>query len=252
MPEMLAATFDASGRLDSDVKCVSCGHNLRGLLPTGVCGECGQPVEWALRSPLARARAARLRSAAAWMILITPWLWMPLSWPVAYVAYWRLASPDFSTDGPGSRVIGFVRYGLFALTLVICAVLLLARGPVAVTSRGHPWPSAWLSPCAGPRPRACPGRSPRYRAARCSRIAASAVLRPSVPAPDGIRPGSASFDHPCPNGPVDRSRSAPQYAPRFIVRRAPRGNQPPGVVMKRSRAGLRPRELGHVRLGHDC
>lgn len=36
---------DAQGRIGTDVTCRFCGYNLRGLLPDGLCPECGKPVE---------------------------------------------------------------------------------------------------------------------------------------------------------------------------------------------------------------
>lgn len=36
--------LDADGRLVTDLACIRCGYNLRGLKATGVCAECGNPV----------------------------------------------------------------------------------------------------------------------------------------------------------------------------------------------------------------
>ena len=36
--------LDAASRIDVDLHCLKCGYNLRGLLPSGLCPECGTPV----------------------------------------------------------------------------------------------------------------------------------------------------------------------------------------------------------------
>lgn len=114
---------DADGRLNFDLYCVECGHNLRGLLPTGKCGECGSLVELSMGSgPLAAAPVAwinHVRWGVAAMTLLLPWLWLPLVWPVAWLACWHMTQPD-PTPGP--------RGEWMAVTLRILLVLV----PVAV------------------------------------------------------------------------------------------------------------------------
>lgn len=41
IPMQADIPVDANGRIDIDLKCVSCGYNIRGLLRDGVCPECG-------------------------------------------------------------------------------------------------------------------------------------------------------------------------------------------------------------------
>ena len=36
--------LDINGRIDQDLSCLKCGYNVRGLLPNGVCPECGTPI----------------------------------------------------------------------------------------------------------------------------------------------------------------------------------------------------------------
>lgn len=137
-------TYDASGRLSSDVICALCGHNLRGLAPTGVCGECGQPVEWSLRgSPFGAADPAwigRVRWAAACLTVALPWLWLPLSWPLAYFAYWRLTSPNPSAADSGVWTSVVMRVLLFAPTIAVWIGVCLLLNPLDL------WEWLWLIP----------------------------------------------------------------------------------------------------------
>ncbi len=118
----LRVTFDSTGRLASDVICVFCGHNLRGLLPTGLCGECGQSVERSMRGgALANADPQwvdRLRGGTALLALALPWLWLPLAWPVVWYAGWRMTSPNPAAPAGG----GFARFGLRAMLVVLAAI----------------------------------------------------------------------------------------------------------------------------------
>lgn len=118
-------TFDHAGRVSSTILCVACGYNLRGLLPTGVCTECGQPVVDALRSPLTRSAAARLRQAASVLVGTLPWLWLPLTWPVAFAAYWKLTARDAGAR-TGHTLIVMARYGLFVTMLAAWGLLINA------------------------------------------------------------------------------------------------------------------------------
>jgi hypothetical protein len=45
---------DPGGRLDADRPCLTCGYNLRGLLPSDLCPECANPVFNSLRGELLR------------------------------------------------------------------------------------------------------------------------------------------------------------------------------------------------------
>jgi hypothetical protein len=91
------ALYDAEGRLSSDVYCVCCGHNVRGLLPSGTCTECATPIGWTFRGSYLYANdpewVNRVRSGVACMALTLPWLWFPPAWLVFGFGLWRLSSP---------------------------------------------------------------------------------------------------------------------------------------------------------------
>lgn len=92
-----AAAGPRTGRIPVDLICVQCGHNLRGLLPDGRCGECGAPVLWSRAGGTAGAGdlrwLSRLRSAAETLAWTLPWAWLPLTWPLLAWALWRLGTP---------------------------------------------------------------------------------------------------------------------------------------------------------------
>jgi hypothetical protein len=116
--------FDAAGRLDVDLLCAGCGHNLRGLLPTGACGECGRPVKWTLAGSNIGAAdpawLARVHLGAAMVACLLPWLWVPIVSPFFAWGLWQLTAAD-----PGERGVGqtamhvgfrpFLIWGLSAL-----------------------------------------------------------------------------------------------------------------------------------------
>jgi len=118
--------YDANGRFSSDVLCVCCGHNLRGLLPSAACTECGTPIVWTFRGSHLYANdpgwVNRVRSGVACMALTLPWLWFPAAWLVFGLGLWRLSSPR-----PAPR--GVREVGLLAglrVTLIGATTLLLA------------------------------------------------------------------------------------------------------------------------------
>jgi hypothetical protein len=103
VPPTSAATFsplavDRAGYLTIDVRCAACGHNLRGLSPEGNCPECGWAVVKSLRGNRLCASSAHwvgtLRSGAGLMAAVYPWFWLPLAWPLALVAAWKLTASD--------------------------------------------------------------------------------------------------------------------------------------------------------------
>ncbi len=49
-----AVRLDASGHIDQDCACVSCGYNLRGLDPDRVCPECATPISRSIRGDYLR------------------------------------------------------------------------------------------------------------------------------------------------------------------------------------------------------
>lgn len=124
--------YAADGRLDTDVYCVGCGYNLRGQLPTGVCGECAARVEWSLRgSALYFADpnwVARLRSGVAWLTLVLPWLWVPLSWPVFLIAFWRVTARAPDQRGDVNRLVPL---GLRTLMLALLPIAIIGIGVAA-------------------------------------------------------------------------------------------------------------------------
>ena len=62
---------DADGRVCVDAPCLNCGYNLRTLLTTGLCPECGQPVMPSLRGDLLRFAPPRwVRGLARGTLLI--------------------------------------------------------------------------------------------------------------------------------------------------------------------------------------
>jgi predicted RNA-binding Zn-ribbon protein involved in translation (DUF1610 family) len=65
--------LDADGRLGSELACLSCGYNLRGLLPHEACPECGHSIAESVRargvSSKTFAWLERSRRAMGWMTL---------------------------------------------------------------------------------------------------------------------------------------------------------------------------------------
>lgn len=122
-------SLDPTGRLGCDLACVRCAHNLRGLLPTGACGECGLPVEYSLAgTPLGAADPrwlARQRWGMATFTLALPWLWLPLAWPVAWVACWYLTAPDPSGRERGEGLVVAARMVLVVLATVVGVMIVI-------------------------------------------------------------------------------------------------------------------------------
>lgn len=133
--------LDRAGRMDFDLSCVQCGHNLRGLLPTGICGECGSLVELSMGSgPLAATSLgwiARVRWGIAAMTLLLPWLWLPLVWPVVWLACWHMTEADPSPGRRGEWVAVITRIVLVLLPVPICiwlGVALLEAWPLTMAT----------------------------------------------------------------------------------------------------------------------
>lgn len=120
--------YGADGRLSADLFCLNCGHNLRGLLPSALCGECGTPLKWSLHgSPLNLADPEwldRVRGGVALVSLMLVWVWLPPAWLVIAFGLWHLLSPT----PPGLHAQEFLAAhaprAVAALVAVIVAVLL--------------------------------------------------------------------------------------------------------------------------------
>jgi hypothetical protein len=136
-------SLDGAGRFDSDLSCVQCGHNLRGLLPTGECGECGSPVELSMGGgPLAAISlvwTGRARWGIGTMTLLLPWLWLPLVWPAAWVACWCMTEADPAPGRRGEWIAVTMRIFLILLPVPICiwlGVALIESWPWELSTHG--------------------------------------------------------------------------------------------------------------------
>jgi hypothetical protein len=122
-----AIAYDAAGRLDADVYCVCCGHNLRALPPSGRCGECATPVEWSLRGGEMAAAderwTGRVLGSVQSLLLLGPWVWLPLSWPLIGLAFWGLLAKN--PGSPGRR-----RYLDYLFRAAGVALLLAGLGAI--------------------------------------------------------------------------------------------------------------------------
>lgn len=132
MPADTSQLLDDQGRLEHDAACVGCGYNLRGLLVHGVCTECGRPVLVSLQgSPLEAADprwVRRLSGAAARLLMLLPWFWLPLSWPLAFHAYWQLAGHPPAAPQSEALHTWLLRLLPIALVAVPWLALLLGIG----------------------------------------------------------------------------------------------------------------------------
>lgn len=91
--------FDRDGRLDADLACVLCGHNLRGLRADGRCGECGDPVSNSLLGAALYVADVqwleRVRFGVASLAVIWVWFWLPIVWWLIYAqAVWCITTQD--------------------------------------------------------------------------------------------------------------------------------------------------------------
>jgi hypothetical protein len=138
---------DAEGRIDADLFCATCGHNLRGLEPSGVCTECGSLVEWSLGDGTLRFAdpqwVRKLRTGVTWVMLTLPWLWLPLAWPLFFWGFWRL-----TTRAPQERQVD-AAYGLAAIRAGPPMVLVAALVSIEVVEALQPWSAADFAQFAG-------------------------------------------------------------------------------------------------------
>lgn len=105
--------LDSSGRIDTDVNCVGCEYNLRGLDGEAVCPECGMAVERSLRGD-------RLRFAdPQWVGQLSRG--MTLAWVSLVVAFFSAVILGSSFDLGSDREL-----------LAVVVAGLLVMGPVGV------------------------------------------------------------------------------------------------------------------------
>ena len=102
-PRSTRVRHDADGRLDGDLACVNCGHNLRGLRSVDPCTECGTPIQLSFCGSALNAsdptwvRHQRLGVATISLTMI--WLWLPPAWLVLGYGVWRLTTPKPQVRG---------------------------------------------------------------------------------------------------------------------------------------------------------
>lgn len=128
---------DEDGRIATDLLCAACGHNLRSLKPGGVCTECGSPVKWSLGDGTLRFADPRwvsaVRSGLGWVVLMLPWLWLPLTWPLFFWGLWRLTAraPQDPQEWPP--------FWLLAVRMGPPVVLVAALASVTIVEAVRPW-----------------------------------------------------------------------------------------------------------------
>lgn len=130
--------FDSDGRIARDVSCLHCGYNLRSLLPSQTCPECGEAVEPSLRGDALRHANPRwLRRLTVGMICI-------VIGQMAFVAFctgglgWLYfwLSDILEIPWPGPRVIT----GLLVSGLAVLGVwLATSPEPASFGSSRKPW-----------------------------------------------------------------------------------------------------------------
>lgn len=145
----------ADGRLAYDVRCVSCGHNLRGLSRDGVCVECAAPIGWSIRGAAYLSTNIRwletVRSGVATVTLLLPWIWVPLVWPWLAWGLWKLARPrpgDADTEGMVQRPATRIALALLPLIVMPAMVVLACLATAGSAGLGLEFA---LSPRTNPR-----------------------------------------------------------------------------------------------------
>lgn len=121
--------YDSDGRLDTDVRCVMCGHNLRSRRVTEECTECGHPVTWTFcGNPLNVADPQWIRSlriGTAVVCLVPIWLWHPVGWLVLGYGAWRLTALEPGQHGRLERLFLHAFRVVFAWGLSVAVAVIL-------------------------------------------------------------------------------------------------------------------------------
>lgn len=118
-----------------DLRCVGCGHILRGLLASGVCPECSTPVMVSLvetldlpSQSLARPVHARRVAGALLGVGIGILLWLvAVTSPMLARGFAELGHSPLPPDGGPVDRVAVLFAGLAALMFTLCAVLLARR-----------------------------------------------------------------------------------------------------------------------------
>lgn len=118
-----------------DLRCVGCGHILRGLLPSGICPECSTPVMVSLvetldlpSQSLARPLHARRVAAALLGVGIGILLWLvAVTSPMIARGFAELGRAPLPPDGGPVDRIAVVLSCLAAVTFTVSAALLARR-----------------------------------------------------------------------------------------------------------------------------
>jgi hypothetical protein len=128
---------DAAGVLAVDLPCHMCAYNLRGLMPSGGCPECGASVALSLRGDLLRfcepAWLERLARGArcAFVAILLSFVIGGLGLIVWIYGAWLITSPDPS--GLGEHRYGLARrMARFSLLIYVGGTVLLL--PLSVTT----------------------------------------------------------------------------------------------------------------------
>lgn len=112
-----AVALDGDGRLNTDISCRSCGYNLRGALPDGVCPECATAVGRSIHGDLLRFSdpqwVGRLSRGMGWIVA-----GIVISVVVACLGGGTVGALTAARRAPGTLPVAFIWPVQFALALV--------------------------------------------------------------------------------------------------------------------------------------